>query len=68
MNVFPRFGLCYPTELGGGGALISAHKESSLMSKHNSFFSFGATARIWALAYLQETLRFTSVDWILDIR
>jgi hypothetical protein len=25
------------------------------------FFSFGATAPIWALAYLHETLRFTSV-------
>jgi hypothetical protein len=25
------------------------------------FFFFGATARIWALAYLHETLRFTSV-------
>jgi hypothetical protein len=24
-----------------------------------SFFSFGATAPIWALAYLHETLRFT---------
>jgi hypothetical protein len=25
------------------------------------FFFFGATASIWALAYLHETLRFTSV-------
>jgi hypothetical protein len=25
------------------------------------FYSFGATAHIWALAYLHETLRFTSV-------
>jgi hypothetical protein len=25
------------------------------------FFSFGATAPVWALAYLHETLRFTSV-------
>jgi hypothetical protein len=25
------------------------------------FFSFGATAPMWALAYLHETLRFTSV-------
>jgi hypothetical protein len=25
------------------------------------FFPFGATAPIWALAYLRETLRFTSV-------
>jgi hypothetical protein len=32
------------------------------------FFSFGATAPIWALAYLHETLRFTSVYQILDIR
>jgi hypothetical protein len=27
----------------------------------NIFFYFGATAPIWALAYLHETLRFTSV-------
>jgi hypothetical protein len=27
----------------------------------NLFFSIGATAPIWALAYLHETLRFTSV-------
>jgi hypothetical protein len=32
------------------------------------FFSFGATAPIWALAYLHETLRFTSVLQILDSR
>jgi hypothetical protein len=32
------------------------------------FFFFGATAQIWALAYLHETLRFTSVYQILDIR
>jgi hypothetical protein len=25
------------------------------------FFPFGATAHIWALAYLHETFRFTSV-------
>jgi hypothetical protein len=30
------------------------------------FFSFGATAPIWALAYLHETLCFTSVLQILD--
>jgi hypothetical protein len=28
---------------------------------HRIFFSYGATAPIWALAYLHETLRFTSV-------
>jgi hypothetical protein len=28
---------------------------------HILFFFFGATALIWALAYLHETLRFTSV-------
>jgi hypothetical protein len=28
---------------------------------------FGATAYIWALAYLHETFRFTSVYYILDI-
>jgi hypothetical protein len=32
------------------------------------FFFFGATAPIWALAYLHETLRFTSVLQILDSR
>jgi hypothetical protein len=32
------------------------------------FFSFGATAPIWALAYLHETLRFTSVLSIFDSR
>jgi hypothetical protein len=32
------------------------------------FFSFGATAPIWALAYLHEILRFTSVYKILGIR
>jgi hypothetical protein len=32
------------------------------------FFSFGAIALIWALAYLHETLRFTSVYQILDTR
>jgi hypothetical protein len=31
-------------------------------------FFFGSTAPIWALAYLHETLRFTSVYYILDIR
>jgi hypothetical protein len=29
--------------------------------KKNLFFSFDATAPIWALAYLHETLRFVSV-------
>jgi hypothetical protein len=28
------------------------------------FFFFGATAPIWTLAYLHETLRFTSDFWI----
>jgi hypothetical protein len=28
---------------------------------HIIFFPFGTTAPIWALAYLHETLRFTSV-------
>jgi hypothetical protein len=32
------------------------------------FFLFGAAAPIWALAYLHETLHFTSVYLILDIR
>jgi hypothetical protein len=27
----------------------------------SSFFFFGATAPIWALAYLHDTFRFTSV-------
>jgi hypothetical protein len=29
------------------------------------FFFFGATSQVWALAYLHETLRFTSVFLIL---
>jgi hypothetical protein len=33
-----------------------------------SLFSFGATAPIWALAYLRETPRSTSVYYISDIR
>jgi hypothetical protein len=36
-----------------------------LDNKHDSinadFFFIGATAPVWALAYLHETLRFTSV-------
>jgi hypothetical protein len=28
---------------------------------YNTFFFFGATVHIWALAYLHETFRFTSV-------
>jgi hypothetical protein len=33
-----------------------------VISKYNwVFFFFGATALIWALAYLHETFRFTSV-------
>jgi hypothetical protein len=32
-----------------------------LFSWSYNFFSFGATAHIWALAYLHETFRFTSV-------
>jgi hypothetical protein len=32
------------------------------------YISFGATAPIWALAYLHKTLRFISVYQILDIR
>jgi hypothetical protein len=39
------------------------HRQNRLESAMCSviFFSFGATAHIWALAYLYETLRFTSV-------
>jgi hypothetical protein len=32
-----------------------------IFSDQVQFFTFGATAPIWALAYLHETLRFTSV-------
>jgi hypothetical protein len=38
------------------------------MSLLNFFFSYGATAPNGALAYLHETLRFTSVFLILDRR
>jgi hypothetical protein len=40
--------------------IVTAVKTSNLL------FSIGATAPIWALAYLHETLRFTSVS--LDLR
>jgi hypothetical protein len=30
-------------------------------AKTTPFFSFGATAHIWALAYLHETFRLTSI-------
>jgi hypothetical protein len=33
----------------------------ALITTNIQFFSFGATAHIWALAYLHETFRFTSV-------
>jgi hypothetical protein len=32
-----------------------------MISVYYVFFFFDATAQIWALAYLHETLRFTSV-------
>jgi hypothetical protein len=32
------------------------------------FFFLGATAPIWALAYLHKALHFTSVFYILDSR
>jgi hypothetical protein len=40
---------------------ISGKSTSLIYSAHCIFFSFGATAHIWALAYLHETFRFTSV-------
>jgi hypothetical protein len=48
---------------------MSVHKLIYPSFQGNSddfFFSFGATAPILALAYLRETLRFTSIYWILD--
>jgi hypothetical protein len=33
----------------------------SIQQRATAMFSFGATPPIWALAYLHETLRFTSV-------
>jgi hypothetical protein len=42
---------------GGWGRL---HNEK-LNDLYSFFFFLGATAPIWALAYLHETLRFTSV-------
>jgi hypothetical protein len=44
------------------------HKSLLLNPANYIIFFFGATARIWALAYLHETLRFTSVFYILDSR
>jgi hypothetical protein len=38
------------------------------MNKYIYFFPLGASAPIWALAYLHETLRFSSVLQILDSR
>jgi hypothetical protein len=54
-----------PTSLSRAVFLASpilAHPHESWFSwAERIFFSFGATAPIWALAYLHETLRFTSV-------
>jgi hypothetical protein len=45
---------------------MCVHEKDAIFLQH--FFFFGATAPIWALAYLHETLRFTSVLQILDSR
>jgi hypothetical protein len=44
------------------------YSDLRLQSSFNVFFFFGATAPIWAFAYLHETLRFTLVFLILDSR
>jgi hypothetical protein len=41
-------------------------KSSKIPAKEEIFF-LGSTAPIWALAYLHETLLFTSVYRILDV-
>jgi hypothetical protein len=40
---------------------IAKYEKSLIFHFGLFFFSFGATAPIWALAYLSETLRFTLV-------
>jgi hypothetical protein len=40
---------------------VANHKIRKTWKFASFFFSFGATAPIWALVYLYETLRFTSV-------
>jgi hypothetical protein len=47
---------------------IKLNSPESFLKKLIVAFFFGATTPIWAFAYLHETLRFTSVLQILDIR
>jgi hypothetical protein len=58
--------LCHKTQaerthlkIASGVTFQMAHP---LKNGENFFFFFGATAPIWVLAYLHETLRFTSVS------
>jgi hypothetical protein len=51
--------VCIPYAIHGD--LISSSRISLLPSYYLCIFFFGATAPLWALAYLHETLRFTSV-------
>jgi hypothetical protein len=41
--------------------LMCALLNQTVSDVYVTFFFFGATASIWALAYLHETLRFTLV-------
>jgi hypothetical protein len=41
--------------------LLFSNNVSQTWSYKYNFFFFGSTAHIWALAYLHETFRFTSV-------
>jgi hypothetical protein len=41
--------------------ILKLMKSIPLKMSFTTFFFFGATAPIWALAYLHETLRFISV-------
>jgi hypothetical protein len=56
----------YPIPNGFRDTAISLYSSKTVDKKEilrtvSNFFSIGATAPIWALAYLHETLCFTSV-------
>jgi hypothetical protein len=54
-NLYSQPGFCYN--------ILNSH--IVFRGYFKTIFFFGATAQIWALAYLHETLRFTSVFYIL---
>jgi hypothetical protein len=55
----PLYVSFYDSQGYGGGILTRLYK--GIADSYLHFFPFGATAHIWALAYLHETFRFTSV-------